>query len=44
MDVRLPRCLGVSPDSPVAVLACGIDRPYPRGHEGLIAQIARTVR
>jgi DNA processing protein len=24
----------------VAVLACGVDRPYPRGHSGLIEQIA----
>lgn len=24
----------------VAVLACGVDRPYPRGHSGLIARIA----
>jgi DNA processing protein len=24
----------------VAVLACGIDRPYPRGHTGLITRIA----
>ncbi|MGW5476535.1 DNA-processing protein DprA [Streptomyces sp. NPDC004008] len=24
----------------VAVLACGVDRPYPRGHAGLISRIA----
>jgi DNA processing protein len=26
----------------VAVLACGIDRPYPAGHAGLIGRIAET--
>ncbi|MFF8944690.1 DNA-processing protein DprA [Streptomyces sp. NPDC014864] len=25
----------------VAVLACGVDRPYPRGHTGLITRIAQ---
>jgi DNA processing protein len=25
----------------VAVLACGVDRPYPRGHTALLARIAR---
>lgn len=26
----------------VAVLACGVDQPYPRGNAGLLAEIART--